>query len=107
MFKILENNQIIDVLENLKFVKCLPKSKKIIAVDEKQANGIMSSNNNEVYHIFGTPYTFEGQKRTVHFVEIDCEEYQILTSQLRKNEKLEERVRELEKLLKELYLKLS
>jgi hypothetical protein len=33
MFKIIENNQIIDVVENLKFVKCLPKSKRIICVD--------------------------------------------------------------------------
>ena len=62
MFKIIENGQIIDVVESLKFVKCLPRSKKMILVDERQANGIMASNGNEVYHIYGTPYTFEEGK---------------------------------------------
>lgn len=107
MFKVIENGQIIDVLENLKFVKCLPKSKKIVLVDERQANGIMSSNDNVVYHLFGTPYTFEGERRTVRFEEIDVEEYEKLTQQVKKNEQLEERVRELEKMLREIYLKIS
>jgi hypothetical protein len=107
MFKVVENGQIIDVLENLKFVKCLPRTKKIIVVDERQANGIMSSNNNEIYHLFGTPFTFEDKKRTVHFESIDLEEYEKLTQQVKKNEKLEERVRELEKMLREIYLKIS
>ena len=91
MFKIIENNQIIDVVENLKFVKCLPKSKKIICVDERQANGIMASNGNEVYHDYGTPHTFEGEVRSVRFEEIDAEEYERLTQQVKKNEQLENR----------------
>lgn len=107
MFKVIENGQIIDVLENLKFVKCLPKSKKIIMVDERQANGIMSSNDNVIYHLFGTPYNFESEKKTVRYEEIDSEEAERLTQQLKRNEQLEERVRELEKLLKEIYLKIQ
>ena len=106
MFKIIENNQIIDVVENLKFVKCLPKSKKIICVDERQANGIMASNGNDVYHIYGTPHTFEGEVRSVRFEEIDIEEYEKLTQQVKKNEQLESRVRELEKMFRELYRKM-
>jgi hypothetical protein len=35
MYKILENNQIIDVMKTIKFVKYLPRSKRIITVDEK------------------------------------------------------------------------
>lgn len=107
MFKVIEKGQIIDVLENLKFVKCLPRTKKIICVDERQANGIMASNGNEVYHLYGTPYNFESEKKTVRYEEIDNEEAERLTQQLKKNEQLEERVRELEKLLKEIYLKIS
>ena len=107
MFKIIENGQIIDVLENLKFVKCLPRTKKIIMVDGRQANGIMSSNDNEIYHLYGTSYTFEGEKRTVRFEEIDAEEYEKLAQQVKKNEKLEERVRELEKMFRELYSKMT
>lgn len=107
MFKIIENNQIIDVVENLKFVKCLPKSKRIICVDERQANGIMASNGNDVYHIYGTPYTFEGDVKSVRFEEIDAEEYERLTQQVKANEKLEFKVRELEKIIRELYAKMS
>ena len=107
MFKIIENNQIIDVVENLKFVKCLPKSKKIICVDERQANGIMASNGNDVYHVYGTPHTFEGEVRSVRFEEIDAEEYERLTQQVKKNEQLESRVRELEKMFRELYSRMA
>jgi uncharacterized protein with ACT and thioredoxin-like domain len=105
MYKILENNQIVDVMENLKFVKCLPRTKRVIHVDERQANGIMSSNDGEIYHLYGTPYTFEGNKKTVRFEEIDAQEYEKLTQQLKDNEKLEERVRELERMLREIYTK--
>lgn len=107
MFKALENGQIIDVLETLTFVKCLPRTKKILRVDEKQANGLMSSNNNEIYHIYGTPYTFADYKKTICFEKIDAEEYNKLTHQLKENEKLEKRVQELEKLLKEIYSKFA
>lgn len=107
MFKIIENNQIIDVVENLKFVKCLPKSKRIICVDERQANGIMASNGNDVYHIYGTRHTFGEEVRTVFYEKIEAEEFERLTHQVKQSEKLEVRVRELEKMLKEIYLKIS
>ena len=107
MYKIIENNQIIDVIESMKFVKYLPRSKKIIAVDEKQANGCVSSNGDEIYHLLGTPYTFDTQKRTVKYVSIDEEEYKTLTTQLKENQELinkvhylEQKLLELERLLK-------
>jgi DNA repair exonuclease SbcCD nuclease subunit len=56
-----------------------------------------------VYHIYGTPHTFEGEIKTVRFEEIDIEEYERLTQQVKKNEQLENRVRELEKMFRELY----
>lgn len=107
MFKIIENSQIIDVVENLKFVKCLPKTKKIICVDERQANGIMASNGNDVYHIYGTHYTFDKEVRSVFYEKIEAEEFERLTCQVKQNEKLEARVRELEKMLRDIYLKIS
>lgn len=105
MFKVIENSQIIDVLETLTFVKCLPKSKKIIHVDEAQANGIMASNGDEIYHLYGAPYTFEDYKKTVRLEEIDMDEYLRLTTEVKKNVELEQRVQELEKIIKGLYQK--
>lgn len=107
MFKIIENGQIIDVVENLKFVKCLPRTKKIVCVDERQANGIMASNGDDVYHIYGTRHTFDKEVRTVFYEKIEAEEFERLTNQVKQNEKLEARVRELEKILRDIYLKIS
>lgn len=107
MYKIVEKNQIIDVVEDVKFIKYLPKSKRMITVDKRQANGCISSNDNEIYHIEGTPYTFEDAKHSVQLIPIDEEEYKELTSQMKENEKLnnrvqylEQRILELEKLLR-------
>ena len=105
MYKIIENGQIIDVLETLQFVKCLPKTQKTIIVDERQANGIMSSNGNEIYHLVNMPNTFCEHKKSVYFEKIDEEEYKRLTSQLKENARLEKRVEELERIIRELYHK--
>ena len=102
-YKIICNNRVIDVIENIKFIKCLPKTKKIILVDFKQANGVMASNNDEIYHLYGTPYTFEGEKKTVSIQEISFKEYEKLTSQIQNNELLENRVKELENIIREMY----
>lgn len=107
MYKIIENGQIIDVLETLQFVKCLPKTQRTIIVDERQANGIMSSNGNEIYHLLNTPNTFSETKKTVSFYKIDLEEYNRLTTQLKENKRLEKKVEELERIIKELYSKLA
>ena len=102
MYKILENNQIIDVMESMKFVKYLPRSKRVIAVDEKQANGCISSNGDEIYHLLGTPYNFAEARKTVRYERIDAEEYERLTQQLKNNQELENRVKYLEEKLLEL-----
>lgn len=102
MHKIIENNQIIDVVEDIKFVKFLPKSKRAIAVGEKEANGILSSNNSIIYHISGTPNTFDEEKKEVIYQEIELEEFERLTQQMKVNQSLEKRVADLEKLVEDL-----
>ena len=102
MYKIIKNNQIIDVMPEIKFIKYLPRSKRTIAVDERQANGCLSSSGDEIYHIYGTPYTFEDAKQTITFVQIDEEEYNQLTAQLKENQELTNRVQYLEQRLLEL-----
>ena len=54
MYKIIYNNQIIDVMDsNIRYVKYLPKTKKSIIVDKNQANGVVSSNGHEI--VLGKP----------------------------------------------------
>lgn len=103
MYKIIYNNQIIDVMDsNIRYVKYLPKTKKSIIVDKNQANGVVSSDGHEIYHIFNTKNTFPDERKTVKVVPIDEEEYLELTTQVKDNKKLEDRITELENLVKQL-----
>lgn len=99
MYKIIENNQIIDVIDNIQFVKCLPQSQKIISVDKRQANGIVSSDGAIVYHILGTSNGFNDFKHSVTYAEIEEEEYLKLTTQMKENYTLEKKVEELEQMI--------
>lgn len=99
MYKIIENNQIIDVIDNIQFVKCLPQSQKIIAVDKRQANGIVSSDGDTIYHILGTPNVFNDFKHSVTYTKIEEEEYLKLTTQMKENYALEKKVEELEQMI--------
>ena len=101
-YKILHNNQIIDVLENIRYVKCLPRTQKIIEVEKSQANGIVSSNGDTIYHIYGTKNTFKEKKLDVFYEEINEDEYLNLTTQIQKNEDLETRIINLENIIKSL-----
>lgn len=107
MYKILHNNQIIDVMEDVRYVKCLPKSQKLIAVDKAQANGIVSSDGDTIYHILETKNTFNTEKLSVQIMEITEKEYEELTTQIKKQEDLNNRIDELEKLVQELYDKIK
>lgn len=107
MYKILHNNQIIDVMEDVRYVKCLPKSQKLIAVDKAQANGIVSSDGDTIYYILGTKNTFNTEKLSVQIIEITKGEYEVLTTQMKEQEDLNNRINELEKLVKELYSKIK
>lgn len=107
MYKILHNNQIIDVMEDIRYVKYLPKSQKLIAVDKAQDNGIVSSDGDTIYHILGTKNTFNTKKLSVQILEITEEEYKELTTQIKKQEDLNNRIDELEKLVQELYSKIK
>lgn len=107
MYKILHNNQIIDVMEDVRYVKYLPKLQKLIAVDKAQANGIVSSDGDTIYHILGTKNTFNTKKLSVQIIEITKEEYKALTTQIKEQEDLNNRINELEKLVKELYSKIK
>lgn len=101
-YKIICNNQIIDVIENIRYVKYLPKTKKSIVVDERQANGIVSSDGSQIYHLYGTKDTFNEKKLTVSVKPIEEEEYLRLTTQVKENADLANRVKELEILVQSL-----
>lgn len=56
----------------------------------------------KVRYIYGTPNTFPDDRKTVTYVKIEQGEYDRLTKQLKSNEALEERIKQLEKTVQEL-----
>ena len=49
-YKVLKNNKVIDVLDNLIYLKWEPKHKIMVLTDENDAQAIMSSDKNTVWH---------------------------------------------------------
>ena len=106
-YKVINNNQIIDVLKEPRFVKCLPRSQKVISIEQAQANGVISSNGDDIYHLHGTLNTYQESKREVILEEINEEEYLKLTTQVQENKNLEIRIKELENLVQNLQILIS
>lgn len=80
MIKIIYNNLIIDLNDNERYLKYLPKQQRFVEVKKYLANAILSSDNNTVYHILGTPYTFPNEIKSVVISEITEEEFNRLKS---------------------------
>lgn len=77
-YKVIKNNKVIDVLDNLTYLKWQPKHKIMVLSDENEAQAILSSDKNTIWHertLYNVP--IEGYE-TVDLVEISQEEYKQL-----------------------------
>lgn len=74
-YKVLKNNRVIDVLDRLIFVKYQPKHKIMIACDQSQAQAIISSDGEYIWHVSGLYRIPVDGYDTVDLVEIDQYEY--------------------------------
>lgn len=75
MIKIINNNLVIDLCSQERYLKYLPYQKRFVEVKKYLANAVLGSDNNTVYHLFGTPYNFPEEIKTVEIYEITQEEY--------------------------------
>lgn len=77
-YKVIKNNKVIDVLDNLTYLKWQPKHKIMVLSDENEAQAILSSDKNTIWHertLYKVPVSgFD----TVDLVEIDEYEYKQL-----------------------------
>jgi hypothetical protein len=79
-YKVLKNNKVIDVLDSLIYLKWQPKHKIMVLTDENDAQAILSSDQNAIWHeknLYKVPVD-EPKFETVELVEIDNFEYQQL-----------------------------
>ena len=49
-YKVIKNNKVIDVLDQLVYLKWQPKHKTMILSDENEAQAILSSDKNTIWH---------------------------------------------------------
>lgn len=75
MIKIINNNLVIDLCSQERYLKYLPYQERFIEVKKYLANAVLGSDNNTVYHLFGTPYNFPEGIKTVKIYEITQEEF--------------------------------
>jgi hypothetical protein len=77
-YKVLKNNKVIDVLDNLIYLKWEPKHKIMVLTDENDAQAVLSSDNNTIWHeksLYKVPVCGYDE---VEIVEIDEFEYKQL-----------------------------
>ena len=75
MIKIIHNNLIIDLCSKERYLKYLPHQQRFIEVKKYMANAVLSSDNNTVYHLIGTPYNFPNEIKSVSVYSITQEEF--------------------------------
>lgn len=77
-YKVLKDNRVIDVLDDLIYLKWQPKHKILVLCGENEAQAILSSDGNTVWHVEGFyELPVEGYDE-VQIVEIDKYEYKQL-----------------------------
>ena len=77
-YKVIKDNKVIDVLDNLIYLKWQDKHKIMVLSDENEAQAILSSDKNTIWHertLYKIPV---GGYDTVDLVEIDENEYRQL-----------------------------
>lgn len=77
-YKVIKNNKVIDVLDKLVYLKWQPKHKIMVLSDENEAQAILSSDNETIWHektLYKIPV--DGYE-TVSLVPIDIYEYKTL-----------------------------
>ena len=77
-YKVMKNNRVIDVLDKLIYLKYQPKHKIMILCSEDEAQAILSSDKNTIWHeitLYNIPVSGYD---TVELVEIDEYEYKQL-----------------------------
>lgn len=77
-YKVLKNNKVIDVLDNLIYLKWEPKHKIMVLTDENDAQAILSSDKNDIWHVKGFYNVPVSGYDTVEIFEVDEFEYKQL-----------------------------
>lgn len=79
-YKVIKNNKVIDVLDKITYLKWQPKHKIMVLSDENEAQAILSSDKNTIWHertLYNVPVD-EPKFETVEVTPIEKFEYEQL-----------------------------
>lgn len=74
-YKVLKNDKVIDVLDHLSFVKYQEKHNIMVSCTKEEAQAIISSNGEYIWHVYGLYNLPVDGYDTVTLEEIDVYEY--------------------------------
>lgn len=77
-YKVMKNNKVIDVLDHLTYLKWQKKNKIMLLCNEGEAQAILGSNGNTIWHVEGFYDLPVDGYDTVKLVEIDKYEFEKL-----------------------------
>lgn len=77
-YKVLKDNKVIDVLDHLSFVKYQEKHNIMVSCAKEEAQAIISSDGEHIWHVTGLYNIPVSGYDTVHLEEIDKYEYEQL-----------------------------
>lgn len=77
-YKVMKNNKVIDVLDHLTYLKWQPKNKIMLLSDLNEAQAILASDGNTIWHVEGLYDLPVDGYDTVDLVEIDKYEFEKL-----------------------------
>ena len=71
-YKVIKNNKVIDVLDHLTYLKWQEKNKIMLLSDEGEAQAILGSDGNTVWHVEGFyDLPISGHERTLYKVPVE------------------------------------
>lgn len=80
-YKVIKDNKVIDVLDNIVYLKWQPKHKMMVLSDINEAQVILSSGKDDFYHertLYNIPNDADVKCETVELIEINKFEYEQL-----------------------------
>lgn len=78
MIKIIKNNRIIDVCPKEVYLRYVPEIGRYIKTDFQDANAVLGSDQNTVYHLANTDFNFDSEPISARVEKISREEYERL-----------------------------
>ena len=81
MYKLMNNNMVVDLLTTIKYVRYMKNSQRWLVTDSQSAHGVLGSDGNTIYQLNGRKSGSPDNLINVIVVEIDEQEFEALSKQ--------------------------